>query len=106
MTNATSRYTLLLDGPNQERVDRLQESCGLTTRAAVFDLALSVLDWMVQQQIDGHEVGREKNGSFQPLLLPVNIRGTRLSSEARDEKISGKTAIVNKKKNRGDVVGV
>lgn len=69
-----TRYTMLLDGPTVSRLNVLQKSCSLPTRAAVFDLAVSVLDWMVQQQLNGYEVGRSKGeNNFQPLLLPVPV---------------------------------
>ena len=69
-----TRYTILLDGPTVTTLNELQATCGLGTRAAVFDLALVVLDWVVKQQLSGHEVGRSKDDNFQPMLLPIRIR--------------------------------
>jgi hypothetical protein len=66
-----TRYTLLLDEATVETLERLQVRYSLKTRAAVFDLSMVVLDWIDAQESNGYEVGREKDGNFQPLLLPV-----------------------------------
>jgi hypothetical protein len=68
------RYTLLLDGPTVETLEGLQADCGLANRAAVFDLAVVVLDWIVKQHQGGYEIGRSKGDNFQPMLLPIKVR--------------------------------
>ena len=79
------RYTLLLDKAGQDRLDRLQEVCGLSTRSAVIDLALNILDWMAEQKLEGHQIGREKNGKFHELLLPIRIRKPVAVSQEKTE---------------------
>jgi hypothetical protein len=74
MSNQQTRYTILLDPPTVATLNDLQARFSLATRAAVFDLALVVLDWVAKQEDDGYEVGREKDANFQPLLLPVKRR--------------------------------
>ena len=74
MSESSTRYTILLDGPTVASLNELQATCGLGTRAAVFDLSLVVLEWIVKQQLAGYEVGRSKGDSFQPMLLPVRLR--------------------------------
>ncbi|NML19166.1 hypothetical protein [Azohydromonas caseinilytica] len=68
--SSQTRYTILLDAPTVSTLNDLQRKFGLTTRAAVFDLALVVLNWVAKQEEDGYEVGRAKGDNFQPLLLP------------------------------------
>jgi hypothetical protein len=70
------RFTLLLDGPTADVLDEIQSATRLRSRAAVFDLAVNILDWFVDQKRKGMEVGRFNvaTGKFDELLLPVNIQ--------------------------------
>ena len=92
MSNQT-RYTILLDSPTVATLNDLQGRFGLSTRAAVFDLALVVLDWVAKQEEDGYEVGREKAGNFQPLLLPVKRRIVPQTPDAGPAKQAGRAVI-------------
>ena len=69
------RFTLLLDGPTADVLDELQKATRLRSRAAVFDLAVNILDWFVEQKSKGMEVGRfnPETNKFDELLLPVNL---------------------------------
>lgn len=92
MSNQT-RYTILLDAPTVATLNDLQGKLSLSTRAAVFDLALVVLDWVAKQEEDGYEVGREKEGNFQPLLLPVKRRpvpAPRVESVVNGKQVAGR----------------
>lgn len=73
------RFTLLLDGPTATVLDEIQAATRLRSRAAVFDLAVNILDWFVDQKTKGMEVGRfnPDTGKFDELLLPVNIVSSR-----------------------------
>lgn len=70
----TTRYTLLVDEAAADNFEWLRITYGLKTKAGVIDLARTVLTWMTEQQIQGHEVGRFKADTFQPLLLPYKIQ--------------------------------
>ena len=67
------RFTVLLDGPTVAVLDEIQAATRLRSRAAVFDLAVNVLDWFIDQRRKGMEVGRfnSNTGKFEELLLPV-----------------------------------
>ena len=67
------RFSVLLDGPTVAVLDEIQSATRLRSRAAVFDLAINVLDWFVEQRRKGMEVGRfnATTGNFEELLLPV-----------------------------------
>lgn len=69
------RFTLLLDGPTVDVLDEIQAATRLRSRAAVFDLAVNILDWFVEQKRKGMEVGRfnAATGKFDELLLPVML---------------------------------
>ncbi len=69
------RFNVLLDGPTVEVLDEIQSATRLRSRAAVFDLAVNVLDWFIDQKRKGMEVGRfnVETGKFDELLLPVNL---------------------------------
>ena len=87
---AQTRYTILLDEPTVESLNELQEACRLSNRAAVFDLSLLVLEWLVKQQQEGYEVGRAKDGDFQPLLMPIKIQKPgNLKAKTRKESSEG-----------------
>ncbi len=64
------KYSLMLDEGAQVTMARLQRAYGLENKAAVYDLAVRVLNWVAQQQLQGYEVGRCANEEFQPLVLP------------------------------------
>lgn len=74
-TNQQQRFTLLLDGPTANVLDEIQAATRLRSRAAVFDLAVNILDWFVDQKRKGMEVGRfnPETEKFDELLLPVSI---------------------------------
>ena len=66
-----TRYTVVIDDAMVETLDRLKKAYGLKTKADVFDLGVTVLWWMAQQQKNGYEVGRKiGDDPFQPLLIP------------------------------------
>ena len=75
MTTQQQRFTLLLDGPTADVLDELQKATQLRSRAAVFDLAVNILDWFVDQKAKGMEVGRfnPTTNKFDELLLPVRL---------------------------------
>ena len=75
MATTQQRFTLLLDGPTATVLDEIQLATRLRSRAAVFDLAVNILDWFVEQKTKGMEVGRfnPETGKFDELLLPVSI---------------------------------
>ena len=70
----TVRYTCIMDDATVDNMEWLRVTYGLKTKADVIDLARTVLTWMTEQQIQGHEVGRFKAETFQPLLLPYKIQ--------------------------------
>jgi hypothetical protein len=72
-TSNLTRYALLLDDGAVRSVDRLQATYDLKTRADVYDLAVRVLTWATEQQLNGYEFGRHKEGVFQPLHLPYSL---------------------------------
>ena len=67
------RFSVLLDGPTADVLDEIQAATRLRSRAAVFDLAINVLDWFVDQRRKGMEVGRFNTNTqvFEALWLPV-----------------------------------
>lgn len=67
---SSTRYTIVLDEASVQKLAELQKACRVNTRAAVFDLGIVALDWMIQQHKNGYEVGRWKDDRFQPVLLP------------------------------------
>lgn len=71
---ANARYTMLLDEHAVLTTNQLQAALGLSTRAAVFDLALVVLDWFVRQKQEDRQVGSMAADSFKEVLLPVMVR--------------------------------
>ena len=75
MSTTQQRFTLLLDGPTADVLDELQKATRLRSRAAVFDLAVNILDWFVEQKTKGMEVGRfnPETNKFDELLLPVSL---------------------------------
>lgn len=68
-----TRYALVLDDGALRAVERLQSTYGLRTKADLYDLAVRVLTWATDQQVNGYEFGRYKDGDFQPLLLPHEL---------------------------------
>ena len=69
-----TRYTLLLEEDAAMTVERLQTVHGLRSRAAVFDLAITLLDWAANSRSSGFRIGRvNDDGNFQELLVPVAI---------------------------------
>lgn len=70
------RYTLLLDDQAAKHAERLVETYGLKCKADVYDLAVRVLTWVTEQHLDGYEVGRLKDETFQPLLIPYKLNAT------------------------------
>jgi hypothetical protein len=80
------RYTLLLDEGAVRDVERLQDTYGLRNRADVYDLAIRVLNWVTEQQIDGFDVGRSKSEEFQPLLLPYTLNKQRWEASKNEAK--------------------
>ena len=65
-----ARFTMTLDATAEDQLDFLQDTFGLRSRAAVFDLATSFLHWAALQKQQGFSVGRSNGESFQELLLP------------------------------------
>lgn len=72
------RFNVLLDGPTVEVLDEIQTATSLRSRAAVFDLAVNVLDWFIDQKQQGMAVGRfdADTGKFDELLIPVTFRSS------------------------------
>jgi len=64
------RYTILLDDVAAKNMERLVATYGLKNKADAYELAVRVLIWVTEQQLDGYEVGRFKEETFQPLLIP------------------------------------
>lgn len=66
------QYTLLLDEAAMQNMERLQKAYGLQNKAEVCDLAVRVLTWSTEQQVQGMEVGRFNPATeeFQPVILP------------------------------------
>lgn len=64
------RYTLVLDNDAAKCIDGLQSAYGLRTRAAAFELAVRVLQWLTEQKLAGYEIGRFKDEMFTPLVMP------------------------------------
>lgn len=73
MATSMTRYALLLDKAALSAVERLQATYGLRTKADVYDLAIRVLTWATEQQVNGYEFGRSKGEEFQPLHLPYQL---------------------------------
>lgn len=66
-----TRYSMLLDEQARITMTRLQEAYGLKTRAETYSLAVQVLSWMTEQQVQGIPVGRRNDEvGFQRLELP------------------------------------
>jgi hypothetical protein len=70
----TLRYTILLDDAASQGLEALRKAYGLKNKAEVYELAVRVLAWTTDQEANGYEVGRFKDGSFQPLLLPYKVK--------------------------------
>lgn len=75
MSEASTRYTLVLDDMAAEHVERLQAAFRFGTKAEVYELGVRMLTWVTEQQASGLEVGRfdAQRAEFQPLLLPVKL---------------------------------
>lgn len=85
------RYTIELDEEAERGVDRLKAAYGLKTKADVYQLAIRLLNWATEQQVEGHEVGRyTKAEEFQPLLMPNALRKEVWLNAA--EAVKGKAA--------------
>ena len=69
----TTRYALLLEPGALRAVERLQRTYELKNKAEVYDLAVRVLTWATEQQLNGFDIGRSKGDEFQPLLLPYTL---------------------------------
>lgn len=69
-TEQFTRYGMIRDADAIQAVERLRTAFNLKTHADVYDLATRVLKWAHKQQQDGCEIGRYKDGTFQPLRLP------------------------------------
>lgn len=70
----TVRYTIILDEAANENMERLRATYGLKHKAETYELAVRVLSWLTDQRVSGFEVGRFKDDTFQPLLLPREPR--------------------------------
>jgi hypothetical protein len=55
---SSTRYTLVLDERANQTVDLLQEQFGLRSKAAVFDLAITLLSWASKEIQIGNKVGK------------------------------------------------
>lgn len=66
----SARFTMTLDRAAEEQLNQLQAAFGLRSRAAVFDLATSLLHWAATQKQQGYSIGRSDGSTFQELLLP------------------------------------
>jgi len=75
---AASRYTLLLNEEAAHLVESLREGYRLKTKADVYDLAVRVLHWHLEQGANGFEVGRFRQGQFEPLLLTHSVSAARI----------------------------
>ena len=64
------RLTLLFDRRAARSVRRLQKTYGLRDRAEALEFAGRVLAWAAEVEVAGDSVGRFKNGTFEPALLP------------------------------------
>jgi hypothetical protein len=94
----STRYTLLLDQGAVKAVERLQRTYDVKNKAEVYDLAIRVLTWVTDQQINGYEIGRSKGDEFQPLLVPYT-----LNKQAWIEGTAAKPADSTQRRQRGMV---
>jgi hypothetical protein len=78
---AATRYTVLLDEKAVRSLERLQQTYGLKNKAEVCRLAVCILNWVTQQEADACAFGRQKDGSFQQLLLPIEPDITKWNKE-------------------------
>ena len=92
---AQSRYALLLSEPTVQVLDRIQAAYGLSTRAAVFDFSVVVLDWLDRQIAAGYDVGRSKDGDFQQLLLPYARKTVEANAQSGLTRRAGDVATAN-----------
>jgi len=69
-------------------LERLRVAYSLKTKADVYELAVRVLTWTTEQTVQGYEVGRHVDGSFQPLLLPYDINSRSWKSESHNGAIA------------------
>lgn len=69
------RFNVLLDGPTVGVLDEIQEGTSLRSRAAVFDLAVNILYWVLDQKRKGMDIGRydPRTSKFDELLIPITF---------------------------------
>jgi hypothetical protein len=84
-----TRYALILDPAALMAVERVQNAYGLKTKADAYDLAIRVLTWLTDQQVNGYEVGRQKGQEFQPLLLPYQPNASVWREHSSNGKSNG-----------------
>lgn len=82
---APLRYTILLDEAAAQNVERLRATYGLKNKAETYELAIRVLAWATEQRVNGFDVGRLKDETFQPLLLPYEPRIAQWKAQALAE---------------------
>jgi len=70
----STRYTVLLDEVAAREHERLRKAYKLKTKADLYVLGVQVLDWILDQQAKGYEIGRFKDDQFNPLLIPKGVR--------------------------------
>ena len=83
---SSTRYTLLLDDQANEMVARLQDTFGLRSRAAVFDLGTTLLNWVAEQKEEGFRIGRSDGKDFHELLIPVSSKKAAAKKEVTHEE--------------------
>lgn len=83
-----ARFTMTLDASAEEQLNFLQASFGLRSRAAVFDLATSLLHWAALQSQQGFAVGRSNGETFQELLLPKAKMVENQAAHERSEAVA------------------
>ena len=76
----SNRYTMLVDDDTTQTLNELKSRYGLKTRAAVFDLSLTFLNWATSEMERGNRVGRsDVENQFQEVVFLTPKRPQTLS---------------------------
>jgi len=80
MKNVRMQFDLPED--RLKELDSLMEKCGISTKKELFNYALTMLEWAVDESESGHDIAaidRDKK-EFYSLRMPILKRSSRVSA--------------------------
>lgn len=71
-TKTSKRITVDLTAAADRRLESLKDKMGATSKAQVIRYSLRILDWAVENHLEGYDFYAEKNGEKRSIALVVD----------------------------------